>query len=191
MEVSTASTTKPDTSKNERTADAKISAAIIPTRSLWTYTLTATLPIAVVAALLLFGAPRAWSAMAAVIAAGVSMVAFWRLLYEMTYDIAGFPEYKLPVWSVLYLIVYLISGFAFTIFALASSFVGDFVGGISSNPKTSFLDSLYLSLSNYIGVAPDASFSWKSQGARFLSVTQGVLSMFLNIVVITKFVSAF
>jgi hypothetical protein len=111
-------------------------------------------------------------------------------MYETTLDIAGYPDYALPVWSVLYLIVYLVSGFTFVFFAMHVGNPGLFFSGFSSNVKNAFLDALYLSLSDYIGMSPDASFGVKTQSARFLTVGQGVLSMFLNVVIITKFVSS-
>jgi hypothetical protein len=68
---------------------------------------------------------------------------------------------------------------------------GRWITGVATDEKTALLDSLYISMSNYIGVAPDPSFSSKSQSARFLSAGQGMVSMFLNVVIITKFVSSF
>jgi len=125
------------------------------------------------------------------ICALVSLTGFLILLYELVYDMAGYPDYKLPVWAVVYLLIYLVGGFTFLIFALHTSGPGTHVGGVSTDPKGAFLDSLYISTSNYIGVAPDPSFSMRSHSTRFLSVGQGLLSMFLNIVIITKFVNAF
>jgi len=127
----------------------------------------------------------------ATVCALVSLGGFLMLLYELVYDIAGYPEYKLPIWAVFYLLIYLINGFAFLIFALHEGDPGHYFGGFSTGPKEAFLDALYLSMSNYIGVAPDSSFTAKTQFARFLAVGQGLLSMFLNIVIITKFVSSF
>ena len=134
------------------------------------------------------------SAAVATIASGcalVSLAGFLMLLYELIHDIAGFPDYKLPIWAVAYLLVYLISGFAFVIFALHIGGPGQYFGGFVGGPKEACLDALYLSTSNYIGVAPDPSFTIKTQGSRFLAVGQGLLSMFLNVVIITKFVSSF
>jgi hypothetical protein len=68
---------------------------------------------------------------------------------------------------------------------------GTFFGGVAINDKEAFLDSVYLSTSNYMGVSPDPAFSARTQGARFISIVQGMLSMFLNVVIITKFVSSF
>jgi hypothetical protein len=127
----------------------------------------------------------------AALGAATCFAGFITLLYEITFDIAGFPSYKLPVWSVLYLIVYLINGFTFTIFAMNTAMPGRWIKGIATDEKTALFDSLYLSMSNYIGVAPDPIFTSEAQSARFLSVGQGILSMFLNVVIITKFVSSF
>jgi hypothetical protein len=120
-----------------------------------------------------------------------AMTGLGRLLFELTLDVAGYPEYKLPIWSVFYLIVYLISGFAFLFFAMHSGAPGRWIQGFASGPREGYLDSLYLSLCNYIGSAPDSSIRLTSQVARFLSVGQGVLSMFINVVIITKFVNSF
>jgi hypothetical protein len=163
----------------------------VPQRSLFFYTLTSVGPLVVFAILLLFMGLRPTNlVIPAAMCALVSMGGFWTLLYEITFDIAGVPEYKLPVWAVFYLVIYLLSGFAFVIFALHSANPGTFISGMAMDSKAAFLDALYLSMSNYIGVSPDVSFSAKTQGARFLAVTQGILSVFLNVVIITKFVSS-
>jgi hypothetical protein len=176
----------------KKTAKAKLDLAIMPQRSLLFYTLTAALPVAVILATLLLTQIRGTPlAMIAAIAAVACFVGFVTLLYEITFDIAGYPDYRLPVWSVLYLIVYLINGFAFTIFAMNTVMPGQWIKGVAIDEKTALLDSLYISMSNYIGVTPDPSFSSTSQSARFLSVGQGVVSMFLNVIIITKFVSSF
>lgn len=173
-------------------ATTKLNLAIMPQRSLLFYTLTATLPVAVIVATLLLTPIRGTPlVMIAALGAAACFAGFVALLYEITFDIAGFPSYKLPVWSVLYLIVYLINGFAFAIFAMNTVMPGRWVKGIAIDEKTALFDSLYLSMSNYIGVAPDPMFTSEVQSARFLSVIQGMLSMFLNVVIITKFVSSF
>jgi len=165
--------------------------SFLPQRSLFFYTLTSVGPLVAFAILLLFSGLRPTNlVIPATMCALVSMVGFVTLLYETTFDIAGFPEYKLPVWAVFYLVIYLLSGFAFVIFALHSANPGTFISGMATDSKAAFLDALYLSMSNYIGVSPDVSFSAKTQGARFLAVTQGILSVFLNVVIITKFVSS-
>jgi hypothetical protein len=97
-----------------------ISDVLTPTRSLLFYTLTATLPILVITVVLL-----AWPSMnkqllltLSVLGAVTGFGALGRLLYELTYDILGDPDYKLPVWAVLLLIVYLVSAFTFVFFGL-------------------------------------------------------------------------
>ena len=178
------------TVKKEETT--KLNMAIMPQRSLLFYTLTATLPVALILATLLLTQIRGTPlAMIAAIAATTCFVGFVTLLYEITFDIAGYPDYRLPVWSVMYLIVYLINGFAFTIFAMNTVMPGQWIKGVATDEKTALFDSLYISISNYIGVTPDPSFSSTSHAARFLSVGQGMVSMFLNVVIITKFVSSF
>jgi hypothetical protein len=171
-----------------------ISDVLTPTRSLLFYTLTATLPILVITVVLL-----AWPSMnkqllltLSVLGAVTGFGALGRLLYELTYDILGDPDYKLPIWAVLLLIVYLVSAFTFVFFGLHLYKPGTFFDGFTNakgGEKTAFLDALYLSLSDYIGVSPDSSISLKTQGVRFLTLIQGVLSMFVNVVIITKFVS--
>jgi hypothetical protein len=154
--------------------------------------LIAAVPVAVILATLLMTQIRGTPLMViAAMAAAACFVGFVTLLYEITFDIAGYPDYRLPVWSVLYLIIYLINGFAFTIFAMNTVMPGRWITGVATDEKTALFDSLYISMSNYIGVTPDPSFSSKSHSARFLSVGQGVVSMFLNVVIITKFVSSF
>jgi hypothetical protein len=172
--------------------EARLAAAVAPSRSLLFYTLTATLPIVVIAAVLLFSKPSRSALLAlAVLGATTGFLGLGRLLYEMTLDIAGFPDYKLPIWSVLYLIIYVISSFTFLFFALAQAAPGVYFRGFGTTPKSAYLESLYLSLSNYIGVPPDPSIGLTAQTSRFLSVGQGALSLFINLVIITKFVSSF
>jgi len=174
------------------TPQAKLMVAMQPTRSLFFYTLTATLPLVIISAVLLFTKIDGLSLMTlSLLGAVVCSIGFGRLLYETTLDIAGYPEYTLPIWSVFYLIVYLISAFAFLIFAMHVGDPGYYFGGFGTNNKMAFLDAIYVSLSDYIGMAPDPAFTLNTQSARFLTVGQGVLSMFLNVVIITKFVSSF
>jgi len=174
-------------------ARAKLAAAMQPSRSLLFYTLTATLPIIMIKVVLL-----AWPQMnrtslttLAVIGALTGFVGLGRLLYEMTLDIAGYPEFKLPIWSVFFLIIYLISAFAFLFFGLHVAAPGRFFDGIGQTPRTAFLDSLYVSLCDYIAVPPDPSIALTAQGTRYLAVIQGVISLFINVVIITKFVNTF
>ena len=161
------------------------------TRSLLFYTLTATLPLVVISAILLFTRMKG-AALVSLSLIGVicGIVGFGRLLYETTFDIAGYPDYKLPVWSVFYLIVYLISTYMFLIFALHIGRPDYFFEGFPPSEKAALLDALYISACSYIGRSPD-TFIMKTQTARFLTVSQGILSMFLNVVIITKFVNAF
>ena len=173
-------------------ASTKLNLALQPTRSLLFYTLTATLPLVLIVAVLLFTKLDGTSLVTlSLLGAVTGIVGFGRLLYETTLDIAGYPEYNLPIWSVFYLIVYLVSTFTFLIFAMHVGSPGYFFGGFGTNNKVAFLDALYISLTDYIGQSPDSAFQLRTQSARFLTVGQGVLSMFLNVVIITKFVSAF
>ena len=179
------------TAVSDVSARKKLNLAMMPQRSLLFYTLTSVLPFVAVVAALLLSVRGSMLAGIVTVSALITLAGFGMLLYELTYDIAGYPEYKLPIWSVFYLLVYLITGFTFVIFALHTSSPGTLFGGIATTDKAAFLDALYISMSNYIGVAPDSSFSFRTQSARFLAVGQGLLSMFLNIVIITKFVSSF
>ena len=173
-------------------AKAKLDLAFQPIRPLIFYTVTATLPLIIISAVLLF-TKLDGSALVILSLLGLltGVIGFGQLLYETTLDIAGYPDYKLPIWSVFYLIVYLVSTFTFLFFAMHVGNPGRFFTGFGTTHKAAFLDSLYLSLSDYIGLSPDPSFSVKTQASRFLTVGQGILSMFLNVVIITKFVSAF
>jgi uncharacterized membrane protein len=60
-----------------------------------------------------------------------------------------------------------------------------------SGAKLSYLDALYSSLWYYIGSAPDAAITINTPVARLLTVSQGLMSMFINVVIITKFVGTF
>jgi len=170
----------------------KLTTALQASRSLTFYTLTTTVPIIFIAAILLFTRIHGTTLVVlSLLGAITGVIGFGRLLYETTLDIAGYPDYKLPIWSVFYLIIYLISTFTFIIFAMHVSSPGIFFTGFPKSDKASFVDAVYLSMCAYIGQSADATFSMKTQAARFLTVTQGMLSMFLNVVIITKFVSAF
>lgn len=180
-------------STQQEQAQANLNKEITPTRSLLFYTLTATIPIVVITVVLLFmsGMSRKNLAFLAVLGAITGLIGLGRLLYEMTLDIAGFPDYKLPIWSVFFLIVYLVSGFAFLFFGYHMVAPGKYFGGFPEEPKEGYLDALYLSLCNYLGVSPFGSFTVKHQGMRFTTVIQGIVSMFINVVIITKFVNSF
>jgi len=180
------------TSTTTTTPYATLNQALIPKRSLLFYTLTSILPLVAIAAILLFTRTGGYPlAIFAILCSFVSIAGFVTLLYELIHDIAGYPDYKLPIWAVVYLLVYLISGFALVIFALHIGGPGHHFGGIAKSDKEAFMDAMYLSTSNYIGIAPDPSFTSRTQSSRFLSIGQGLLSMFLNVVIITKFVGSF
>lgn len=174
-------------------AQKKLDAAITPTRSLVFYTLTATLPILVITGVLLFwrSIGRTGLVTLATVGAIAGLVGLGRLLYDMTLDIAGFPDYKLPIWAVFFLIVYLISGFAFFFFGVHMAAPGGSFNGFMADPRGAFLDATYLSLCNYIAISPDPSITIKTQGMRYATVIQGAVSLFINLVIITKFVNAF
>jgi hypothetical protein len=157
------------------------------------FAIEATLPLLlIVGALMLVKNRRLLLAMS-VIGGAISAIGFGRLLYNVTYDIAGSPDFALPVWAVLYLVVYLVIFFAFVFFGLHLWAPGKYVGGLlaATTPSRAFLDSLYLSLTNYISVPPDPSLTLRTPLPRYMSVIEGLLSMFVNVVVITKFVNTF
>ena len=173
-------------------ANARLQAAITPSRSVLFYTLTATLPLIAIAAVLLFTKVDGRGLLLlSVLGCVVGFVGLGRLLYEIILDVAGFPDYKLPIWSVFYLIIYVISSFTFLFYALVRGAPGVYFDGVSRDAKGGYLDALYLSLSNYIGVAPDPGITMPSRTGRFLSVGQGTLALFINLVIITKFVNTF
>ena len=173
------------------TAETTLTAALVPTRSLSFYTMTASLPILVISATLLFTPLKGrWLTVLSVLGAIVGLVGLGRLLYDVTLDVAGFPEYHLPVWSVFYLIVYVVTVFCFIIFAVHTARPGVYFEGLKSGTQAGFLDALYMSLIGYVGIS-DAGFVAKTRGSRFLGVGQAVLSMFINVVIITKFVTTF
>lgn len=174
-------------------AQAKLSSAVTPTRSLLFYTVTAMLPIIVITGVLLFWPSMNRRALFVLAAASamVGLVGLGKLLYDMTLDIAGFPDYKLPIWAVFYLLAYLISGFAFFFFSVHIAAPGRAFGGFQSSPRGAFLDSLYLSLCDYIAISPDPSFTIKTQAMRYATVLQGAIALFINVVIIAKFVNTF
>jgi len=161
-------------------------------RMLFLYTLAATVPIAVLTATLLMTrlSGRALLALTA-IGGFISFGAFCHLMFELLYELAGAPTSKIPVWTVFYLVTYLITAFTFLFFGLHVVDPGLYFGGFGATNKAAFVDALYLSLSDYIGSTPDPTLKFKNQLARFLPVIQGILSMFVNVVVIAKFVSGF
>lgn len=156
-------------------ADAKFAAAINPSRDLSFFTIAAFLPLAIMSAALLFGITNKTLMRIITIGCGViSLVGFGRLMYETTLDIAGYPDSRLPVWVVLYLAIYLVSGFAFIFFGLGGTFT-----------QKAIADALYISLSGYTGRPVE------TPSIRFLAMAQTLLSSFIHIVIITKFVNAF
>lgn len=174
-------------------SDAKFNAAVYPTQTLLKFTLSISIPILVLMGILLFTRIRGRSLIAIAFAgSAVSFVAFSRMLYEITMDFAGYPEFAMPVWAVFYLIGLIVLAFAFLFYGLHLTAPGRFFTGFSTENHTrAFLDAIYISLCDYIGVTPDVSFSFKTQGTRFLTVIQGVISLFINVVIIAKFVNTF
>jgi len=132
-----------------------------------------------------------WLILIAILGSTISFFGLGKLLWELTLDIAGFPSFKLPIWSVVYLIIYIIMAFAYLYFGLYFTAPDKYIRGFGEEADTAFIDSLYLSLCSFLSVSPDPSISIPSQGVRFLTVGQGLLSMFINAVIITKFVSSF
>lgn len=165
---------------------------VTPSRTLIFYTLTSSIPIIIMCILLLFTRiSDQWFIALGSLGCAVSVIGMIRLLYEMTHDLVGHPEYALPVWSVVYLVIYLISTFAFLFFALHTSAPNRYFTGLRTGVQAGYQDALYMSLCNYIGMSPDSSISVKSPITRFLSVGEGILAMFVNVVIITKFVNTF
>lgn len=161
------------------------------TSNLLFYTLAATLPILILSATLLFTSAGSRTLVAlSILGCITGIVAIGRLLYETALDFAGYSDSTLPVWSVFYLIFYLISAFTFLFFGMHIGSPGRFFGGFQGEPKGAFLDALYMSLAGYVGLPPD-SITLKTQGARFLTVGQSAVSMLISLVIITKFVSSF
>lgn len=171
----------------------RLNAAVTPTRSMLFYTLTATIPVFIITAVILFTNIRGTVLITLALMGSItSIIALGRILYDLTLDLAGSPDYKLPIWAVFYLIIYAVAGFAYLYFAMHLSsplkhFGGFNVGGVPQ----AFLDSLYSSLWFYIGSPPSAPITVDTLLARMLTVTQGFLGMFINVVIITKFVSTF
>jgi hypothetical protein len=160
-------------------------------RSLLFYTLAATLPILILSASLLFTSAGSRTLVGlSILGCITGLVAFGSLLYETALDLAGDSELILPIWSVVYLIIYLISVFTFLFFGMHIGNPGRFFGGFQGEPNGAFIDALYMSLAGYVGIPPD-SITLKTQGVRFLTVGQSAVSMLISLVIITKFVSSF
>jgi hypothetical protein len=174
-------------------ASATFDAAFVETRDLSYFMVSAVAPLVVILGLVLLTSVGGRMLGFLALAGGVIvLLALLKLLHDLVYDIAGYPDYKMPVWTVLYSILYIIEGFTFLFFGLhlVSPSV-HYTGIATGSGGTAFLDCLYLSLARTFGISPESSFQAKSQVARFLPVIQGGLTMFLNIVIITKFVTAF
>jgi len=165
---------------------ARLTRAFQPSRPLLGYTLAATLPLMLMAAALLSRNPMIWYV--GILGTTVNLIAFGYLLYEITMELAGFPEYAMPVWIVLYLVIYLISGFTFVYFTMHLTSPGYYFSGFAKSSDIAFLDAFYVSASSYIGMN---SLDLKVQTSRLIGVCNGILSMFLNVVIITKFVNTF
>jgi hypothetical protein len=173
-------------------ADTKFQDAYTASRSMIFYNSTATVPLLVITGVLLFTKIRGtFLYMLSILGAITSLIGMFRLLSDLTKDIAGYPDFKLPIWAVFYLIVYIISFFAFLFFSMHIKFPHYYFSGIShDNERVAFVDMLYMSMCDYIGITPDG-ISAIRQSSRFLNVIHGLLSMFVNAVIITKFVNAF
>ena len=159
-------------------ANAKFTRAINPSRDLSFFTITVFLPIVAITAALLVGLRGHILTGIGIVCGLVSVAGFARLLYEVSLDIAGFPDYRLPVWTVLYLILYIISAYAclFFSFEIKHKFAKD--------DTARFMNAVYTSLNGYVGRPQDGSM-------RFLAISQTILSTFIHVVIITKFVTAF
>ena len=180
-------------SEEHHAATARLNAAITPTRSMLFYTLTATLPIFIMTSMILFTKIRGTTLITLALMGSItSLIALGRILYDLTLDIAGSPDYNLPIWAVFYMIIYVVAGFSYLYFAMHLAAPLKHFGGFNmTGARQSFLDAVYSSLWYYIGAAPDAAVTINTQTARLLTVSQSILSMFINIVIITKFVGTF
>jgi hypothetical protein len=175
-------------------ANATFQDAFLESRDLSFFLISAVVPVIIVVGLILFtGCRGRWLGGLSLLCGVIVLLALIRLLHDLVYDIAGYPDYKLPVWAVLYSILYIVEGFTFLFFGLHLVAPQQHYIGIAADKlvTTGFIDCLYLSLARTFAIPPEASFQAKSQLARFLPVVQGGLMMFLNIVIITKFVTSF
>jgi hypothetical protein len=130
------------------------------------------LPPAIMSILLLLRASKQILIGASIVSIAVTLFGFVYLIFETTMDIAGFPDSRLPVWAVLYLILQIISMYTFIFFILRNK---------------GFSNALYSSLCGYIGKPEEK----EKESFRFITISQTILSSFINIVIITKFVNAF
>ena len=176
-------------------AQATFNDAFLQSRDLSYYLLSAILPAVVVLGLVLVASVSAsinksLLGAASLIAGIVVTTALITLLHDLVYDIAGYPDYKMPVWTILYSILYVIEGFTFLFYGLHLIQPGVNYTGIGDGQE-GFVDCLYLSLARTFGVVPEGGIRPKTEVARFLPLLQSGMMMFLNVVIITKFVSAF
>ena len=177
-----------------QTAQATFNDAFLQSRDLSFYLLSAVIPATVVLGLILFASlHRTLLGAVSLIAGIVVTVALITLIHDLVYDIAGYPDYKMPVWTILYSILYVIEGFTFLFFGLHLIQPGvNYTGiGTGTHLQEGLVDCLYLSLARTFGVVPEGDIRPKTQVARFLPLLQSGMMMFLNVVIITKFVSAF
>jgi len=167
--------------------------ATVGSRDVLLYTWLAAIPLIIMIMLILFW-PRGdawWLVGMTSVGAITSLYGLVRLLRELVLDVAGFPDFKLPVWSVIYLILYVILGFAYLYFGLFWTAPGRYVKGFKSSDSGAFVDALYLSCCSFLAIPVDRGISLVGNTGRFLTVGQGLISMFINLVIITKFVNAF
>ena len=190
--MSSSSLTTPSTHRVPLTPDAALKHALTPQRSLHFFTITATFPIVILILVLLFTHSRVWTLQLIAMAGGsISLVGFGKLLYDITMDLAGFPNYHLPVWAVLYLVIYLVFGFTFLFFGMHIQSPGTmFSGFVCCDKKTAFIDALYVSLCIFVGSAPSGNITYRTQTIRFLTLVESILGMFVSGVILTKFVSS-
>lgn len=176
-------------------AQATFNNAFLQSRDLTFFYLTSLIPIVVILGLVLLATsiPKSLLGILSLVSGAVVTEALIMLLHDLVYDIAGYPDYKMPVWAVLFSIVYVIEGFTFLFFGLHSIQPGVNFTGIKdgNHPQEGFVDCLYLSLARTFGVLPEGGIQPRTQAARFLPLLQSGMMMFLNVVIITKFVSAF
>ena len=179
--------------KEEKKAIKNFNKAYVPTRSLTFFTVTAIMPIVFILALVLFvPIGNSFLATCSLLAATVSLIGFSRLIYELVYDIAGFPQFKLPIWSAVYPILYIISAFTFCIFSLHLYSPGVNYSGINTrNTGRALSESLYLSLTNVTTLSPDASIRYHTSIARYVNVIEGIIFIFIELVILTKIVKSF
>jgi len=164
---------------DQKDPDATYSSAVNPTRNLTFFTITAFVPMLLLTGALLLGiTSRPALAVICLICFLVAGVGLGRLLYEILLDISGYPDYKLPVWSVLYLFSYIVNGFTAIYYYL------DLKDGKKSFDK--YYTALYHGIEGYLGQPYTGD-----QSHRYIAISQNILSAFVHAVIITKFVSAF